>query len=87
MDSIGQLSLAPFQDSSAFISSPFVVLLAHEALERRETSVQDEFEVAELPLGQTNVGELLRLLNELLAKGSIANVEIFEDTAVGRVGL
>lgn len=50
-------------ESSALVSSPLVVLLAHEALERRETSVQDEFEVAELPLGQTNVGELLRLLN------------------------
>lgn len=67
--------------------SPLVILLAHEALEGRETSVHDKLQVAELPLSQTNVGELLRLLDELLAKGGIANVEILEGTAVGRVGL
>jgi hypothetical protein len=63
-----------------------VVLLAHEALEGRETTVQDELQVAELALGKTDVGELLRLGEELLAKGSIADVKVLEDTTVGSVG-
>jgi hypothetical protein len=65
--------------------APLVVLLAHEALERRETAVHDEFEVAELTFSEANVGNLLRLLQELGADGRIAGVQVLEDSSVGCV--
>lgn len=68
-------------------SAPLVVLLAHEALEGREATVEDELEVAQLALRQAEVDELLRLGDELLLDRRIAHVEVLEDTAVGRVGL
>lgn len=40
-------------------SSPFVILLSHETLERRETSIHDKFQITKLPLSQSNISELL----------------------------
>lgn len=65
--------------------APLVVLLAHEALERREPAVHDEFEVAELTFSEANVGNLLRLLQELGTDGRIAGVQVLENSSVGCV--
>ncbi|MCQ8811642.1 hypothetical protein NQU36_27020, partial [Escherichia coli] len=40
-------------------SSPLVILLSHESLEGRETSVHDKFQIAKLPLSQSDISKLL----------------------------
>lgn len=68
-------------------NSRLVILLAHEALERGEASVEDELEVAELAVGETDLGsEVVGLGEELLVNGSVAKVKILEDSAVRSVG-
>ena len=62
-------------------NAPIVVLLVHETLERRETTVDDEFEIAKLALVEHDGGELLGLGEELIATRSVAGNEILEDTA------
>lgn len=59
--------------------SPLVVLLDHEAFQRREATVHDEFEVAELSLGECDVREGVRLCEELRPQGSVPDVEILEN--------
>lgn len=60
--------------------APIVVLLVHETLERREATVDDEFEIAKLALVEDNGGELLGLGEELVATRSIAGNKILKDT-------
>lgn len=54
--------------------------------ERRETTVQDQFEIAKLSLAQDDGGKSLGLGGELIVSGSIPGKEILEDTAVRWVG-
>lgn len=48
---------------------------------RREASVQNQLQVAQLPLGEHNSLQLLRLLVEFPAPGRIASDQILEDSA------
>jgi hypothetical protein len=51
-----------------------------------EASVEDELEVAELPLGETNSWEVVGFLEECVVLAEVAQVQVHEDGAVGRVG-
>jgi hypothetical protein len=55
-------------------------------LQRRETTVHDEFQITQLTLSEDNSGESLSLGAELLLAGSIAGEQVLEDTTVGSVG-
>lgn len=50
-------------------------------LERREATVQDELQIAELALIEHDSGESLCLIVELLAARGIARDQVLEDTA------
>lgn len=50
-------------------------------LQRREATVEDQLEIAKLPLGEDDGGEALGLVGELLAAGSIAGDKVLEETA------
>lgn len=50
-------------------------------LERRETTVENQLQVAKLPLRQDNGGQTLGLVGQLLSAGSIAGNEVLEDAA------
>lgn len=63
-----------------------VVGLIHETLERGEATVDDEFEIAQLTLGEDEVGKRVGFDEELGCDGSIADEEVLEDSAVGCVG-
>lgn len=54
--------------------------------ERRETTVHDQLEIAQLALGEHDGGESLGLSGELGLAGSIAGEEVLEDTTVGGIG-
>lgn len=54
--------------------------------ERRETTVEDQLEIAKVTLGEDESRELLRLGLELGLARQIASEEVLEDTAVGSVG-
>ena len=62
---------------------PLVVGLVHESLERGEATVEDELEVAELALVETDVEERVTLGQEGGLDGSIADVEVLEDRSAG----
>ena len=49
--------------------------------ERRETSVENELQVAQLPLGKDNRLKLLSLVVKLLAPRRIARDQVLKDTA------
>ena len=49
--------------------------------QRRETTTQDEFQIAQLPLAQHDSGQLLGLIVELLSSGRIARDQVLEDAA------
>lgn len=68
------------------LETPIVVGLVHEALEGGETTIDDEFEIAELALGEDEFGESVCLLGELSGDGSIANKQVLQDTTVRSVG-
>lgn len=55
-------------------------------LERRETTVHDQLEIAQLALGEHDGGESLGLGDKLLLAGSIAGEQVLQDTTVGSVG-
>lgn len=55
---------------------------AELTLQRRETTVQDELEIAQLPLAEDDGGEPVGLLRELLAARSIAGNQVLEDTTL-----
>lgn len=55
-------------------------------LQRRETSVHDQLEIAQLALGERHSGESLGLSGELNLAGSIAGEKVLEDTTVRGVG-
>lgn len=59
---------------------------ARLTLQRRETTVHDEFQIAQLALSQNNSREGLGLSAELLLAGSIAGKQVLEDTTVRSVG-
>lgn len=63
-----------------------VVLFDHEAAEGTEASVQDELEVAELSLGETDGREVVGLVEERVVQVEVAQVEVHEDGAMGSVG-
>lgn len=77
--------------STPTASVPLVVGLVHEALERREATVEDELEVAELALVEADVEKRVTLGEKGRLDGRIADVEVLEDCgaflAVGSVGL
>ena len=55
-------------------------------LQRRETTVHDQLEIAQLALGEDDGGEGLGLNGELVVAGSIAGNQVLEDTTVRNVG-
>lgn len=55
-------------------------------LQRRETSVHDQFEITQLALSEGHSGERLGLSGELGLAGSIAGEKVLEDTTVRGVG-
>lgn len=55
-------------------------------LKRRETTVHDQLEIAQLALSKDDSREGLGLGGELLLAGSIAGEQVLEDTTVGSVG-
>lgn len=55
-------------------------------LERGETTVHNQLQIAQLALREYNGGEGFSLGNELFLAGSIAGQQVLEDTTVGRVG-
>lgn len=55
-------------------------------LQRTEATVHNQFEIAELALGEDGGRERLGLSGQLVVDGSIAGEEVLEDTAVGRIG-
>lgn len=55
-------------------------------LERRETAIENQLQVAKVALRQGQGGEGLSLLEELVVARGIAGKEVLEDAAVGRVG-
>lgn len=62
-----------------------VVLLVQETLEGREASRDDKFKIAQLALGEDDVGDSLGLLEELVMNGQIADDKILEDSTVRSV--
>jgi hypothetical protein len=58
-----------------------VVLLVHETLERGESSVEDEFEIAQLTVTEDNGWQSLGLSGELSSSRRIAGNKILEDSA------
>jgi hypothetical protein len=60
--------------------------LAQLTLERRETTVHDQLEIAELALSKDDGGEGLGLGGELVVAGSIASEQVLQDTTVRSVG-
>ena len=68
------------------VEAPVVVGLVHEALQRGEATVDDEFEIAKLTLGEDELGERVGFLTKLSSNGSIANEQVLEDTTVRSVG-
>ncbi len=68
------------------VEAAVVVGLVHEALERGEAAVDDELEIAELTLGEHELGERVRLGAQLRRDGSIAHEQILEHTTVRSVG-
>jgi hypothetical protein len=55
-------------------------------LQRTETAVHDQFEIAKLALGEDNSVQLLGLNLELVVAGSITGEQVLEDTTMRRVG-
>lgn len=55
-------------------------------LQRTETTVHDELQIAELALSESEGRESLRLSSQLVVAGSIAGEKVLKDTTVGRVG-
>jgi hypothetical protein len=55
-------------------------------LQRRETTVHDQLEIAQLALGEDDGREGLGLDGELVVAGSIAGNQVLEDTTVRNVG-
>jgi hypothetical protein len=55
-------------------------------LQRRETTVHDQLEIAQLALGEDDGGESLSLGGEFVVTGSIAGEQVLEDTTVRSVG-
>ncbi len=68
------------------LETAVVVNLVHETLERGETTVDDEFEIAKLTLGEDDLGEGVSLGGELRSDRSIAYEQVLEDTTVRSVG-
>jgi hypothetical protein len=60
--------------------------LGELTLQRRETTVHDQLEIAELALGEDDGGEGLGLGGEQVVAGSIAGEQVLQDTTVRRVG-
>ena len=54
---------------------------SQRTFQRRETTIQDEFQIAQLPLAQDNGLQLLCLVVELLAPRRITRNQVLEDTA------
>lgn len=52
-------------------------------LKRRETAIEQQLEIAEVPLGEGQRGEGVGLGGELGLAGSVAGEEVFENPAVG----
>jgi hypothetical protein len=65
---------------------PVVVLLVHETLKRTETTVHNQFKIAQLALSEDDGGKSGGLGLELVVAGSIASDEVLEDTTVRSVG-
>lgn len=55
-------------------------------LQRRETSVHNQFEITQLALSEGHSGESLSLSGEIGLAGSIAGEKVLEDTTVRGVG-
>jgi hypothetical protein len=62
------------------------VLLVHEALKRRETTVHNQLKIAQLTLVKNDSRQSLGLSRELVVARGIAGEEVLEDTTVRRVG-
>jgi hypothetical protein len=69
--------------SVSICDPPIVVLLVHETLQRRETTVDDELKIAKLALVQDDSGESLGLGGEFVTARSIAGNKILQDTTWG----
>lgn len=63
-----------------------VIFAARRTFQRRETTVEDELEIAQVALSQSEGGERLGLSEKLRLARSIAGEEVLEDTTVRRVG-
>jgi hypothetical protein len=61
-------------------------LRQRHTFEGRETTVEDQLQIAKLSLGQSDGRKSLGLGRELIVSGSISGEEILEDTSVGWVG-
>lgn len=73
--------LLPKCASSSIIACGF-----QHTLQRRETTAEDQFQIAQLSLGQNDCWESLGLRSELVVAGRIAGEEVLEDTTVRSVG-
>lgn len=68
--------------------APLVFALECErTLERREASVQDQLQIAQLPLSEDDGRQALSLCEKLLAAGGIARNQVLEDAACCLVSL
>lgn len=67
--------------------SPLVIFLAHESFERGEATVEDEFEVTKLTLGEGQSSQIVTLVRQLLLDGRVANVQVLENSSMRCVGL
>lgn len=78
--------MPPTKKKKSVLGSPTISADGRRTFERRETTVEDQLEIAKLSLGQSDGRKSLGLGVELLVAGSIAGEEILQDTAVRWVG-
>lgn len=70
---------------SEILDDIYVVLLIQKSLERAESTIRDEFKVAELSICEGDIGECRCLLPQLSRDRFVPRNQILEDTTMGRV--